>query len=33
MGRDDLYPFVIPPVVLGKLDFVGRLVRRTAGLA
>jgi len=25
MGRDDLYPFVIPPVVLGKLDFVSRL--------
>lgn len=26
MGRDDLYPFVIPPVVLNKLDFVSRLL-------
>jgi hypothetical protein len=31
MGRDDLYPFVIPPVVLGKLDFVSRLVHGAAG--
>jgi hypothetical protein len=30
MGRDDLYPFVIPPVVLGKLDFVARLVAEAA---
>jgi hypothetical protein len=32
MGRDDLYPFVIPPVVLGKLDFVARLMDRAAGV-
>ncbi|WP_028654401.1 zinc-binding metallopeptidase family protein [Nocardioides sp. J54] len=25
MGKDDLYPFVIPPPVLGKLDFVAAL--------
>lgn len=25
MGRDDLYPFVIPPAVLDKLDFVASL--------
>lgn len=31
MGRDDLYPFVIPPVVLGKLDFVAQLLREAAG--
>lgn len=27
MGHDDLYPFVIPPAVLDKLDFVASLVR------
>ncbi|MEP9382155.1 zinc-binding metallopeptidase family protein [Nocardioides cheoyonin] len=27
MGRDDLYPFVIPPPVLDKLDFVAGLVQ------
>jgi hypothetical protein len=27
MGRDDLYPFVIPAPVLDKLDFVARLPR------
>ncbi|MFT4084842.1 MAG: putative zinc-binding metallopeptidase [Nocardioides sp.] len=27
MGRDDLYPFVIPPPVLDKLDFVAALPR------
>lgn len=32
MGRDDLYPFVIPPVVLGKLDFVARLLREATGV-
>jgi hypothetical protein len=31
MGRDDLYPFVLPPAVLGKLDFVARLVDEAAG--
>ncbi len=27
MGSDDLYPFVIPPPVLDKLDFVAALAR------
>ncbi|MDQ4112530.1 MAG: putative zinc-binding metallopeptidase [Actinomycetota bacterium] len=27
MGHDDLYPFVIPPAVLDKLDFVASLVQ------
>lgn len=27
MGRDDLYPFVLAPAVIGKLAFVDRLVR------
>ncbi|WP_460789308.1 zinc-binding metallopeptidase family protein [Nocardioides maradonensis] len=30
MGRDDLYPFVIAPPVLDKLDFVADLVRSAA---
>ena len=30
MGKDDLYPFVIPPPVLDKLDFVASL-RTTDG--
>lgn len=30
MGSDDLYPFVIPPPVLDKLDFVADLVREGA---
>lgn len=28
MGKDPLYPFVIPPPVLDKLEFVARLTRR-----
>lgn len=28
MGREDLYPFVIPPLVLDKLDFVASLMTR-----
>jgi hypothetical protein len=28
MGRDDLYPFVLPPMVIRKLAFVDRMVRR-----
>ena len=28
MGKDDLYPFVIPPPVLDKLDFVASLAGR-----
>lgn len=31
MGRDDLYPFVIPPLVLDKLDFVAFLMGRRGG--
>lgn len=33
MGKDDLYPFVIPPPVLDKLEFVAslRAVARAAG--
>ncbi len=31
MGRDDLYPFVIPPLVLDKLDFVASLMGRHSG--
>ena len=31
MGQDDLYPFVIPPPVLDKLDFVGTLAGGRAG--
>lgn len=31
MGKDDLYPFVIPAPVLDKLDFVASLVPATAG--
>jgi hypothetical protein len=27
MGRDDLYPFVLAPGVVRKLDFVHRLVQ------
>jgi hypothetical protein len=28
MGRDDFYPFVLPPTVIRKLAFVDRMVRR-----
>ena len=28
MGRDDLYPFMLPPTVIRKLAFVDRMVRR-----
>jgi hypothetical protein len=28
MGRDDLYPFVLPPTVIRKLAFMDRMVRR-----
>jgi len=28
MGKDDLYPFVIPAPVLDKLDFVASLANR-----
>lgn len=31
MGRDDLYPFVIPPLVLDKLDFVASMMDRRSG--
>jgi len=31
MGRDDLYPFVIPPIVLRKLDFVAGLLADPTG--
>jgi hypothetical protein len=31
MGREDLYPFVIPPLVLDKLDFVASLMGRSSG--
>ncbi|RLV47925.1 hypothetical protein D9V37_17600 [Nocardioides mangrovicus] len=30
MGKNDLYPFVIPPPVLAKLDFVAELVRASS---
>jgi hypothetical protein len=30
MGRDDLYPFVLPPTVIRKLAFVDKMVRRVA---
>lgn len=30
MGKDDVYPFVIPPPVLDKLDFVADVVTRVA---
>lgn len=42
MGRDDLYPFVLPPAVLGKMRFVHnaidelsrpRIADRALGLA
>ena len=33
MGRDDLYPFVLPPTVIRKLAFVDRMVRRAGGRA
>jgi hypothetical protein len=29
MGRDDLYPFVLPPTVIRKLAFVDKMVRRS----
>jgi hypothetical protein len=32
MGADDLYPFVIAPRVIGKLDFIHALVDRGSGL-
>ena len=28
MGKGDLYPFVLAPGVVAKLDFVDRLIRR-----
>jgi hypothetical protein len=31
MGRDDLYPFVLPPAVIDKLAFVHELVRARSG--
>jgi hypothetical protein len=30
MGQPDLYPFQLPAVVVGKLDYINRLVRRAA---
>jgi hypothetical protein len=30
MGKNPLYPFVIPPPVIGKLGFIHRVVRETA---
>ncbi|MDX3972835.1 putative zinc-binding metallopeptidase [Shinella sp.] len=31
MGQPDSYPFVLPPPVVEKLDFINRLVRNSAG--
>ena len=31
MGQPDSYPFVLPPPVVEKLDFINRLVRKPAG--
>jgi hypothetical protein len=30
MGKDDLYPFVLPPVVIDKLTFVHQAIARVA---
>jgi hypothetical protein len=30
MGKNPLYPFVIPPPVIGKLGFIHRVIRETA---
>jgi hypothetical protein len=32
MGREDLYPFVLAPMVIRKLAFVDRLIRRRSPL-